>query len=413
MPLLGRSRVIMTVSIKAALILFLAPLPVVAGDWPQFRGPSATGAAAAGSPPIEWSPEHNIAWKAELPGSGYSQPVVVSDRVFVTAASGYDHDRLHVVCFDARTGERCWHRQFWATGRTAVPRSEMRVATPTPLATADRVYAFYSSNDLACLDHEGNLLWYRGLTYDYPNATNSLGMASSPALAEGTLVCQLETDDASFALGLDAETGENRWKIDRTRKANWTSPIVIQGEDGPVVLLEGADGVQAVEPTRGATLWTFATRGSTVSSLAADAGVVFVPASGITAIGVPTDGSALATLWNNSRLNCSFVSPVVYRGRIYTINGAGVLNSADAATGEMVWQLRLGGTYWGTPGAADGRLYCPSKEGVVKVVELSGETGRILAENDLGEPLHCPPALVGDALYLRTDTTLWKVAAEP
>ncbi|MDQ3329931.1 MAG: PQQ-binding-like beta-propeller repeat protein [Planctomycetota bacterium] len=381
-----------------------------AADWPQFRGPAATGATDEANPPVEWSADKNVAWIAELPGVGFSQPVIVGETVYVTSSSGPSNERLHVSCFDATSGKPRWHRQFWATGRTVV-NQEMRVATPTPVATAERVYAFFSSNDLICLDADGNLLWYRGLMYDYPNATNSLGMASSPVLTRDTLVCQLETDDASFAIGLDADTGENRWKIDRFRKANWTSPVVFNSDDGPLVLLEGAKDVTAVEPTSGKTAWSFAGGGSTLSSVVAADGIVFVPNNGVTAIRPPAGGSSPETLWRTPKLNCSFVSPVVYHGRVYTINGSGVLNCGDAKTGEVLWQMRLGGSYWGTPSAADGRLYCPTREGVVKVVDVSGEKGEILAENEIGEPLSCPPALADNALYIRTDTKLWKVAA--
>lgn len=395
---------------RLTILIVLCKAPSLsAADWPQFRGPAAGSANDEADPPTEWSQEKNVAWIADLPGGGISQPVIVGENVYVTSTTGASNDRLHVLCFDAASGSRRWHRQFWATGRTIVI-DEMRVATPTPVATADRVYAFFSSNDLICLDTEGNLVWYRGLTYDYPNAANSLGMASSPVLAEGTLVCQLETDDASFAIGVDVNTGENRWKIDRFRKANWTSPTVIKGDDGQLVLLEGAKGVTAVEPGSGKTVWNFEGGGSTVSSVAQAEGVIFIPSNGITAIRPPSGGSNLETLWNSPKLNCSFASPVVYRDRIYTINGSGVLNCGDTKTGDVVWQLRLGGAYWGTPSAANGLLYCPSRDGVMKVVDVTGEKGEIIAENEIGEPLSSPPALVQNAIYLRTDTKLWKVA---
>jgi outer membrane protein assembly factor BamB len=395
-------------------IAFLACLLLAdrsfADDWPQFRGPHSTGAVESASPPVEWSREKNVAWIADLPGGGLSQPVIVGDRVYLTSASGPSHERLHILCFDAATGRPRWQRKFWATGRTVVA-PDMRVATPTPVATTDRVYAFYSSNDLICLSRDGDLLWYRGLMYDYPNATNSLGMASSPLLVEGTVVCQLETEDVSFAIGIDADTGDNRWKIDRYRKASWTSPVVYEGADGPLVLLEGAKDVTAVDPRTGKAAWSFDGGGSTVSSLVVDDGIVFVPNNGVTAIR-PSAGGALETLWKSPKLNCSFVSPVVDRDRIYAINGSGVLNCGDTKTGEIIWQLRLGGSYWGTPSAADGRLYCPSREGIIKVIDISGDSGEVLAENDFGEPLGCPPALVGNALYMRTDTKLWKVVAD-
>ncbi len=402
---------------KSLLALLLLPVAARA-DWPHFRGPTASGSVEAATPPIEWSADKNVAWTADLPGKGFSGPVVVGDDVFVTGSSGYDDDRLHVVCYSATDGKSRWHRQYWATGRTVTYEPDMRVATPTPLATADRVYALWSSNDLACLDHDGNLIWFRGLTYDYPNAANSLGMASSPALADDTLVCQLETDDASFAIGLDAATGLNRWKIDRPRKANWSSPTILDGESGPLVLLQAGDGVTAVIPKTGEPAWKFAVGGSTISSVTPADGLLFVPADGVTAIRPPAPGSNPETLWNNKKLNCSFVSPVAYRGKVYAINGAGVLNCADAKTGELDWQLRLGGDYWATPAAADGRMYCPCKDGTVKVVDVTGEKGKMLAENALtddkasAESLVAPPALAANALYLRTDTKLFKIATE-
>jgi outer membrane protein assembly factor BamB len=379
-------------------------------DWPQFRGPEATGGIETGDPPVEWSRDKNVAWIADLPAIGFSQPVVVGERLYVTGTSGATNERLHVSCYDVASGKPYWHRQFWATGRTVVP-GDMRVATPTPVATADRVYAFYSSNDLVCLSADGDLMWYRGLMYDYPNATNNLGMASSPVLVADTLVCQLETDDASFAIGVDAATGSNRWKIDRYRKANWTSPVAFESPGGPLVLLEGAKDVTAVDPKSGKTAWRYDGGGSTLSSVVASDGIVFVPNNGVTAIRPPASGSNPETLWKSPKLNCSFVSPVVYRERIYAINGSGVLNCGDAKTGDLVWQLRLGGTYWGTPSAAGGHLYCPSREGMVKVVNIDGDAGEIVAENDIEEPLSSPPAIAGNALYIRTDTKLWKITA--
>lgn len=392
--------------------VLLIPALATASDWPQFRGPESTGAATDASPPVEWSPETNVAWIADLPGEGFSQPVVVGDKVFITSSSGHEDDRLHVTCINGKNGSVEWDREFWATGRTNVFEPEMRVATPTPLATTDRVYAIFSSNDLFCLDHDGNVQWLRGLTLDYPNATSSIGMSSSPAIADDTLICQLETDDASFAIGLDAVTGVNRWKFDRLRKANWTSPVVAEIDGKSIALLGGADGVQAVEPATGETLWKFDGGGSTISSVSAEGDVVYVPINGLTAFRPPAGGSNVETLWNSKKLNCSFVSPVVSCGKVYTINGAGVLSCGNAKSGEIVWQLRLGGNYWATPSATEDCLYCPSKEGLVKVVDLTGEKGAVVAENDLKEPVYSPPAIAGDALYIRTDTKLWKIAEE-
>ena len=156
--------------------------------------------------------EHNVAWKTAIPGRGVSSPILVAGKVIVTAASGFNQDRLHVLCIDAKTGAIDWERQFWATGRTLChPTSS--VAANTPSSDGKRIYAFFSSNDLACLDLDGNLLWYRGLTHDFPTAANDVGMSASPLVLGDTVVVQVENKGDSFAAGLDAETGESRSRV--------------------------------------------------------------------------------------------------------------------------------------------------------------------------------------------------------
>src|SRR5690606_16848625 len=147
-----------------------------------------------------------IEWSQELPGRGLSSPIIVGDQVIVTASSGYRQTRLHVLSFAAADGSLQWEREFWATGRTA-SHPKTCVAAPTPASDGERIFAFYSSNDLACLDLDGNLLWYRGLTYDFPNASNSLGMSSSLVVADGTVVAMVENDSDSFTTGVDPQTG--------------------------------------------------------------------------------------------------------------------------------------------------------------------------------------------------------------
>ena len=221
----------------------------------QFRGNDSDG-LAAGDPPKSLD---KTAWSAPLTGRGISGPIVVGDRVYVTSSSGHDKNHLHVLAFSSADGSAVWERQFWATGRTQC-HPKMAVATPTPASDGQRIVAFYSSNDLACLDRDGNLLWFRGLTYEHPYATNSLGMASSPVIVDGTVVVQVETDDDSFAMGIDVETGESRWKLDRPHAATWTSPVILRraqsGDD--LVVLQSEAGLAAVRPRTGEIVWKYA-----------------------------------------------------------------------------------------------------------------------------------------------------------
>ncbi len=204
-------------------------------DWLHFRGSDNRGVAPTARLPVSWSPDkdgkpHNIAWKSPLVGRGVSSPIVVDGRVIVTAASGFRQDRLHVLCFSVATGERLWERQFWATGRTLChPTSS--VAAPTPASDGHLIFALFSSNDLACLDLDGNLRWYRGLTHDYPTAANDVGMSSSPLVIGDTVIVQIENKGDSFAAGLLAATGQTRWKQAREQEMNWVSPTVLPWKD--------------------------------------------------------------------------------------------------------------------------------------------------------------------------------------
>ena len=175
---------------KLIALCLLQATVLLADDWKQFRGPASTGLTAEANLPTEVGPGH-ILWKADLSGRGLSSPIIVGDKIFVTAAEGNEQERLLVLCFDARSGQKLWKRTFWATGRTMC-HEKTCVAAPTPVSDGQHVVALYSSNDLVCLDPDGNLQWLRGITVDYPNVSTSLGMASSPVIVDGGSAQPLE-----------------------------------------------------------------------------------------------------------------------------------------------------------------------------------------------------------------------------
>lgn len=399
----------------AGLVVLAAAAPCAAEDWLQFRGPDNRSIAAADEKlPTTWNivTGENIAWKAPLPGRGLSAPIIIGEQVVVTACSGIRQDRLHILSFDLASGEKQWERQFWATGRTMC-HEKMSVAANTPASDGQRIFALYSTNDLICVDLKGNLQWMRGLMIDYPNCSNSLGMASSPIMAGKTLIVQVENDSQSLALGIDPATGENRWKHDRPQVANWTSPVLMPGKTSAedVVLLQSKEGVSAYDPQDGALKWNFAKECNTIPSSTASGDVVFVPADGLTALKIT--GDKAETLWKDSRLGPSTPSPVAYRDRVYTVARAGVLKCADVKNGELLWQIRLKGSFSGTPVAAGEYLYLFNEEGLGQVVDLrdtASNDDRVTAYNDLAETILCSPAVAGSAIFVRSDQHLWKIA---
>jgi len=395
-----------TLSLAAAL---LATTRLLAADWPQFRGPHGNGVADADDLPARLDPAQSIVWTADLPGRGLSSPVVIGDRVFITSASGPQQDRLHVFCFDARDGSKRWERQFWATGRT-MTQSKTCVAAPTPVSDGRRLFALFSSNDLIGLDLDGNLLWLRGLTRDYPNASNSLGLASSPIIVGETLIVQIENDSESFAAGLDAATGVNRWKLDRPKDTAWSTPVVLQEKSGrQVVAFQSKPGVTGVLPADGRVVWSFEF-GNAIPSLTAGGGVLYVPSRFLIAI-QPDAGSATPKeLWRTTSLGGGTPSPLLLGDRLVVLSGAGKLSCGKTATGERLWSLQLKGPFSSSPVAAGTKLCAVNEKGLVTLVDLSKPQGEILSQLDLGQTVLCTPAIAHGALYIRSDATLWKLA---
>lgn len=384
------------------------------GDWLQFRGATSNSVTSEGNLPTEWKEGQNIAWKVALPGRGPSSPIVVGGHVIVTCATGANQDRLHIISFNPATGEREWERQFWATGRTQTHDS-ISTAAPSPASDGKRVFAFFSSNDLICLDLSGNLLWYRGLAYDFPRAGNDIGMSSSPAVVNGTVIVQVENQGDSFAAGINAETGETRWRLPREREANWASPIVMKGEkaEEDAVLLQSPKGLTAHDPTTGKELWAFDGNCQGIPSAVAIGGNVYIPASGVTAVRPAVGATEPSVLWKAAGVQPGAASPIVHQGKLYAINRSGVLTCADAATGEIAWRLRLSGSFWGTPTLAGDRLYCINQEGVAHIVQLfPDKSGEAVGQGQFGETIQSSPAVSDGALYVRSDKHLWKIAAK-
>lgn len=387
-----------------------------AADWTQFRGPGGGGVSDDQDVPVKWSATENVRWKAALPGRGLSSPVVADGRVYVTACTGWQQNRLHVLCFDEKTGKQLWERQFWATGLTGShPKTNM--AAPTPVTDGKFVFALFSTCDVVCLDRDGDLQWYRSLTGDYPTITNQVGMAASPVLAGDTLVMPIENAGESFALGLDKATGKNRWKIERDRQINWTTPLVMTNNGKIEVVLQSPKELTAVDPATGAKRWSYEAKGiASIPSAVAGQGALFLPAGEFTALKPRSDGASPEVLWNSIRLKPATASPILYKDRVYSLNGGGILVCADAANGNVLWQERVKGPFSASPVIANGKLYAVAEEGVTTVVQL-GDKPLTLATNEVKpaadkDLLLATPAIAGGAIFLRSDGWLWCIGAK-
>lgn len=397
-----------------ALSLFLFPALLTASDWTQFRGTDVSGVAANAKPPVSFDPATSIAWKAPLPGRGLSSPVILGDRVFVSAASGPKQDVLHVLCFSASDGKQLWDREFKATGRTMCHPKTCNAA-PTPCSDGKRIYVLFSSNDLLCLDLDGNLQWLRGLMVDYPNASNSLGLASSPVLADGVLVVQMENDSESFVAGIDAATGVNKWRNPSKKDANWTSPAIIRENGQPsTVVIASSSGAKALDPQTGKERWSLPGPGNTMASCTANLTHFVQPlwGKGVAVWELKGGTTPPQKLWDSAQVGCDTASPVFVGKHVYSVNGAGVLICAETSSGERPWKLRLDakdGKFSGSPVAAGSTIYVASEKGVLYALDTTAKDGAVSGKLELGETILCTPSLSGNSVYMRSDGSLWRI----
>lgn len=435
------------------VVLFLLLLPgAAAEDWPQWRGPSSHGVSSESGLPTHWSASENIAWKVSLAGLGVSSPIVWGDRVFVTSqvgivpARGGGHPQLArddralavrenpiggrrmkpapagkevflvVEAFRRSDGERLWEYRVPATGEFPQLHEKHNLATPTPVTDGELVYAWYGNGQLVALDMEGHPVWTRHLGVEYSSFLNPWGHGSSPVLYNDILVLLCDHVQNSYLLALDKDTGKQRWKVDRGEgRVSHSTPLVVPGPRGDELIVNSSERIDAYNPASGELLWYAGSQRQTpIPSPVFRNGVIYMSRgyrnSDVLAIrpGGRGDVSASGIIWRTPS-GASYVPSIVYyAGLLYMTNEIGVVTCMEAETGKRVWRQRLGGIFFASPVAGDGKVYMVSETGETFVLSAGGEP-RILAQNDLGERLIASPAISNGRLFLRSDATLFCV----
>jgi outer membrane protein assembly factor BamB len=385
-----------------------------AEDWPQFRGPYVGGASNKASLPGKFDGEsgENIAWKVSIPGRSVGGAIVVGDQVITTTSDGLEQRRIRLLSYDATSGKPRWEQQLVARGRPYCHPTSANAA-PTPASDGKHVVAFFSSNDIACTDLQGNLLWYRSLASDFPKAGNDVGMSASPTIVDGVVVVQVECQGDSFALGMNVSDGTTVWKKERPRKANWASPTSVALPSGKnAVVMQSSENLVAVNPADGKELWKIDMGCSTTPSSTVSNGRLIVPSGGLTALDLSSAG-APSKLWFENKLNSTACSPLVDNDKVYVVNRT-ILVCGDLFTGKVLWQLRIpdANQIWSSPVIANKRLYLFSMDGSCAVVSLDGEEGKIESVNKLGDEVLGSPAIAGNAMFVRGAQNLWKIQSK-
>lgn len=399
------------------ILLVLLGAGVGAEDWPQFRGPTGQGHSIERNLPAEWSETRNIVWKAPVPGSGWSSPVVAGGRVWVTTAVRGRGTSLRALALDVTDGRVLVNTEVFTLNTTTLLNAKNSFASPTPILEGERVYVHFGADGTAALTTAGEIVWRTQLPY-----RSQHGNGGSPVLHGDLLIVSCDGDDVAYVVGLDKNTGKIRWKRNRRDSfaQAYTTPLVIRvGQQDQVVSI-GADRTTAYDARSGQEIWRVAYPGgfSNVPRPVYGHGLVYI-ATGFqqpSLLAVRPDGTGDVTnthvAWRLDRGVPYTPSPLLVGDELYIVSDLGVATCLDARTGAVRWQQRLSGNFSASPVFADGRIYFQSEEGATTVL-APGPVFRRLAVSTIDGQTLASMAVSGGSIFIRSDSHLYRIAAQP
>jgi hypothetical protein len=399
-------------SLLAVLVLASC---AAAEEWPSWRGPRLDGTSTETGVPTRWTATENVRWKAPIPGTGHSSPIVWGDRVFVTSCIEDRGERL-LLCLDRRTGKVLWQKAV-LTAPLERKHHLNSHASSTPATDGKHVWVTflaYPEVQVFCYDVDGNKAWQTS-----PGQLHSRhGFCSSPVLYRDSLIVNCDQDADGYLVALDRATGKEKWRVARPNKTrSYCVPILVQSAKRPGVtqlVLSGSKCVTGYDADTGKLLWII--DGPTeqyVASLVFHQELLFLttgfPEYHLMAIrpdgsGNITNSDAIA--WHighaeNGAKGAAYVpSPVAANGCFFVVSDPGFLSCLDARTGKRLWMQKLGRRHSASPVLIDGRIYLPDDDGVTHVV-TAARTFEAVAKNPLGEPVFASPAVSRGQLFLR------------
>ena len=426
------------------------------GSWPSFRGPQAVGIAEGQHLPDRWDGKtgENILWRTPIPGLAHSSPVVWGQRIFVTSAVSSDPkasfkpglygdgdasqdrspQRWVIYALDKLTGKILWERVVHEGVPLEKRHMKSTYASSTPATDGRIVVAWFGSQGVYAYDLNGRLLWKVDLgrlnlgAYDIP--TYEWGTASSPIIWNNLVILQCDTQDDSFVLALEADTGKLVWKTEREELPSWGTPTVAMTSAGPELVTNASNYIRGYDPRTGQELWRLGRSSKITAPTPLFADDKFVIVSGraperpifVVKAGARGDltlpegkASSEAVVWSRTGRGSYMPTPLVYQGMLYVLANNGLLDAYDLKTGEEVYRQRLplvGSGFSASPVAADGKIYLSNEDGEMLVIAAGAKFAH-LATNSMGELLMASPALSEGVMYVRSSQSLFAIGRRP
>lgn len=405
-------------------------------QWPQFRGPHGDG-VVAGPLPTQWSQDESVQWRTELPGEGWSSPVVAGGTVYLTAAikreepatektaeeeedaprkpkpAAYD---LSVLMVDEATGALTKRIDLFVQSTQAARiHKKNSHASPTPVIDGQRLYVHFGHQGTACLDLAGNVIWENdSLGYKPVH-----GNGGTPVVVGDRMIFSRDGAKISEVTALDTKTGQIAWQCQRDVEAprhfSFCTPAVFEVAGKQQLVLPGSNVVQGIEPKTGQEIWRVQYEGySVVPRPIYHAGLVFVSTgydrASLLAIDPTGEGDVTDShvVWQTDTSIAKTPSMIGYKGKIYQLSDNGIAVCFDAKTGDMEWKERIGGNFSTSLLLAGDHLYMTSEAGVTTVMNIAGEPEEV-AENELNERTLASFAVSHGGLLVRTADALYRI----
>ncbi len=418
-----------------------------AACWPRFRGIDGAGVEDSRPLPTTWSKKDNVMWKADLPGKGWSSPIVWGNRVFITTAipegkveapwvpekmedngKGYPttvEQRWTVICLDLRTGKKLWQREAARAVPNWLTHPKGSHASETPATDGERVYALFGGVGVFCYTVDGKPLWSR--KWGPSKMLFNWGTAIGPEAADGRVIVVNDNEESSWLLCLDAKNGKEVWQVKRDEKSNWCNPLVWKHAGRTEIVTAGSRVVRSYDMD-GKLLWelkgmSYATIPSPFvyhDRLYIASGHASGPITPIYCIKPGAEGDISLkegetinawVSWRDAKAGPYVPTPIAYRDLVYSLRDSGVLMALAEADGKAGYRARIARgpiPITASPVAGDGKVYCLGEKGNMAVVE-AGPEFKVLATNDLGEDTLATPAIADGSLLIRTLNSLYRI----
>jgi outer membrane protein assembly factor BamB len=409
-------------ALTALLTVMLTANAVSAADWTGFRGPNSSGVSSSKGVPTTWDDSKNLKWKLELPGKGYSSPIVVGDSVYVTCYSEGDVSELKrfLVRIHRVTGKVVWSKPFEPTSpEKDIPRFAGRpgFASHTPVSDGTHIFAMFGNSGLHAFDLDGELLWTKEVGKE---ERSMFGSAASLVLHKDKVIVMAGAESESI-LAFNKKDGEQLWSADGgSLSRSYSTPVIATSADGRDELLVPVVGeIWSINPETGKLFWYSEARSdaATCPVIVTNNGVAYClggRSGGRTAIRLGGKGDVTDTHTEWKMTGGSYVpSPVIRGAHLYWVKDDGFLTCIDLATGKEQNRIRLGGKFYASITLIDDKLYAVSRFDGTHVLEATPELKKI-AHNPAGDDSDhsASPAVSDGQLFIRSDKALYCIATE-